>query len=322
MRRSTLLAFLIPVALHAQAPQPVASPGAAELIDQRKLDEARPLVQAMLAKDKNDANAMFLMGRIFDAEGKTSDAVDWYEKAVKRDDTNARYHLNLGNALGTEAQNASKFRQPFLARRVKSEFERAVALDPKSIDAREGLVGFYSQAPGFMGGDMEKAKAQAVEIGKLDKMRGHLQMGRLLLRQKDSTAAEKEYKGIVTDYPDSSAGYFALGSYYRNAGRYDESFAMYEHVIKAHPTEVAAHLTWAGTAAVSGKNLERGEREARYYIANAKEPGNINLSNAHWRLGMIYEKGGKKDLARAEYNEALKLWPQSQNAKKSLDALK
>src|SRR6185503_1595694 len=150
------------------------SPSVATLIDQRKLDEARPQVQAMLAKDKNDANAMFLMGRIFEAEGKSGDAVDWYEKAVKRDETNARYHLGLGNALGTEAQNASKFRQPFLARRVKSEFERAVALDPKMIDAREGLVGFYSQAPGFMGGDMDKAKAQAVEIGKMDKLRGHL----------------------------------------------------------------------------------------------------------------------------------------------------
>jgi len=322
MRRLVIASLLLPIALSAQAPQPAAPQTPSDLIDARKLDEARPLVQSMLAKDKNDANAMFLMGRILDAEGKNSDAVDWYEKAIKVDEKNSRYHLFLGNALGEEAQNASKLRQPFLARRVKKEFERAVELDGKSIDAREGLVGFYSQAPGFMGGDMDKAKAQAIEIGKMDKMRGHLQMGRLLLRTKDSTGAEKEYKAIITDYPDSSAGYFQMGAYYRGAGRYDESFAMYEHVLKAHPNEIAAHLTWAGTAAVSGKNLERGEREAKYYIANAKDPGNVNLSNAHWRLGMIYEKGGKKDAARAEYNEALKLWPQSQNARKSLDALK
>jgi Flp pilus assembly protein TadD len=37
---------------------------------------------------------------------------------------------------------------------------------------------------------------------------------------------------------------------------------------------------------------------------------------------MIYEKTNRKDQARAEYNEALKLWPQNENAKKSLEALK
>src|SRR3954469_18644571 len=115
MRRLTLIAFAIPFAFSAQAQTGAPVPGVAELIDQRKLDEARPLVQAMLAKDKNDANALFLMGRIFDADGKNSEAVDWYEKALKREDTNSRYHLFLGNALGEEAQNASPFRQPFLA---------------------------------------------------------------------------------------------------------------------------------------------------------------------------------------------------------------
>jgi len=46
------------------------------------------------------------------------------------------------------------------------------------------------------------------------------------------------------------------------------------------------------------------------------------MSNAHWRLGQIYEKTGRKELAKAEYGEALKLNPQNQNAKKSLEALK
>ena len=321
MRRIALLS-LLPAILFAQATQPITQPAVESLINERKLDEARPQIQAMLAKDKNDANAMFLMGRLLQAEGKNGDAVDWFEKAVDRDDKNSRYHLFLGNAIGEEAQNASKLRQPFMARRIKKEFERAVELDPKSVDARSGLVGFYSQAPGIMGGDMDKAKAQATEIGKLDVVQGHLQMARVLLRTKDSAGAEREYKAIITDKPDTSLGYFLLAGYYRGAGRFDESFALYETVMKAHPTEPAAHLGWGGTSAQSGKNLERGEREIKQYIASAKDPGNVNLSNAHWRLGMVYEKTNRKDLARTEYNEALKIWPQSQNAKRSLDALK
>jgi Flp pilus assembly protein TadD len=44
-------------------------------------------------------------------------------------------------------------------------------------------------------------------------------------------------------------------------------------------------------------------------------------SAGHWRLGMIYEKAGKKDSARAEYQTAVSLNPKS-DAKKMLDALK
>jgi Flp pilus assembly protein TadD len=46
------------------------------------------------------------------------------------------------------------------------------------------------------------------------------------------------------------------------------------------------------------------------------------LAGAHHRLGMIYEQQGKKDQARAEYNKALAIDPNSENAKKSLAALK
>jgi tetratricopeptide (TPR) repeat protein len=318
--RYAVLLLAIPLVLAAQAPLPPATPE--QLIDARKFDEARVAIQSLLAKDKNDPNALFYMGRLEYAQGNSGKAVDWLEKAVQRDDNNALYHAWLGNALGDEAQKANKLRQPFLARRVKSEYERAVAIDPKSIDAREGLVGFYSIAPGIMGGSMEKAREQANELVKLDAMRGNLQLARLAERSKDVAGAERAYEGIIATFPDSANGYYFLGSFYRNQGRWDEAFATYEQLMKRKPDEKAVHLTWAGTAAQSGKNLERGEREAKIYLANAKDEPVASVSNAHWRLGQIYEKTARKELARAEFNEALKLNPQNQNAKKSLDGLK
>jgi Flp pilus assembly protein TadD len=40
------------------------------------------------------------------------------------------------------------------------------------------------------------------------------------------------------------------------------------------------------------------------------------------RLGTTCEKTGRTDAARAEYAEALRLYPQHVDAKKALDALK
>jgi tetratricopeptide (TPR) repeat protein len=265
---------------------------------------------------------MFLMGRLVYARGNSGDAVDWFEKALEQDGNNATYHTWLGNALGDEAQKANKLRQPFLARRVKTEFERAVELDPKLIDAREGLVAFYSQAPGIMGGSMAKAREQAAEIVKLNPIRGRLQFARVAEREKDVVTAEREYKALTSDFPDSTTGYYALGNFYRTQSRWDEAFATFEQLMKMKPDEMSVHLTWAGTAAQSGKNLERGEREVKYYLENAKDAPPANLSNAHWRLGQIYEKSSRKELAAAEYNAALKINPQNQNAKKALEGLK
>ena len=320
--RLCVLLLALPFALKAQAAPAVASHTPEQLITERRLDEAKTIIDAMLASDKNDPKAMYYRGRLEYALGNSGRAVDWFEKAVKRNDTSAVYHLWLGNALGDEAQKASKLRQPFLARRVKGEFERAVALDPKSIDAREGLVGFYSVAPGFMGGSMDKARDQANEILKLDVIRGNFQLARVAERSKDTVAAEAAYKAVISTAPDSAIGYYGLGGFYRNRSRWDEAFATYEQLMRRKPDEMPVHLTWAATAAQSGKNLERGETEAKFYLANAKDAPPVNLSSAHWRLGQIYEKTSRRDLANAEYSEALKINPQNQNARRSLDALK
>ena len=115
--RLTALLLVIPTILAAQSPQPAPSVLSTEqLIVARKFDEAKPAVQAALARDKNDPNALYLMGRLVYAQGNSGEGVDWFEKAIARNSKIATYHTWLGNALGDETQRASKFRQPFLAK--------------------------------------------------------------------------------------------------------------------------------------------------------------------------------------------------------------
>jgi lipoprotein NlpI len=46
------------------------------------------------------------------------------------------------------------------------------------------------------------------------------------------------------------------------------------------------------------------------------------LANAHWRLGQIYPASARRELARAEYNESLRINPQNQAVGESLEVLK
>jgi tetratricopeptide (TPR) repeat protein len=306
---------LLPAMLVAQTPE--------QLFEQRKYDEARTAFQAQLARDKNDANALYYLGRIAEAQDKFGEAVEWFEKAVKRNDASALYHLWLGNALGDQAQRANKLRQPFLARRVKSEFERAVQLDPTMLDAREGLVNFYSIAPGVMGGSMEKAKEQAAEMVKLNPIRGHLAVARVAQRQKDIAAEEAAYQAALRAAPDSGQPYYSLAAFYRRQSKWTEAFATYEALKKARPDDMIAHAGWGITAAQSGTNLERGERELKHFLENLpKDMSPITTSAVHFRLGQIYERTARREQAQAAYAEAVKLNPQNQDAKKALAALK
>jgi len=71
-----------------------------------------------------------------------------------------------------------------LAPKMKSAWEKAIALDPKNLDARTSLIQYYLQAPGFMGGSVEKAKEVAGQVLKLKPAEGHRQLGNIYLNEK------------------------------------------------------------------------------------------------------------------------------------------
>jgi len=305
--------------LHAQC-----SPAVQKLIADQKYDEARAEAQALISKNGSDDVALHCMGRVYAAMEKPGDAVDWFEKAVKVNDKVALHHLWLGNSLGEQVQHVNKIKQPFMARRIKAEFEKAAELDPSSLDARHGLIQFYSQAPGVMGGSLDKAKEQAREIEKLNAMRGHWEMAQLLeSKDKDLAGAEREFTAALAAAPDSTLPYNGLAQFYRRQKKYPEAIAVYERLLKAKPDASNAHLNIGYNVALSGQNLERGEQEIKGWLADPpKDAPAVNSGFAHYVLGMIYERQSKKDAARAEYQSALQFNPKDTNAKKALEALK
>ena len=291
-------------------------------VDQ-KYDAARAEVDRLLKANPADDAALSCMGEIYEREGKSGDAVDWYEKAVKANERDPQHHLSLAGALGTEAQKANKLRQPFLARRLKSELERAVALDPNLVDAHEGLRQYYTEAPGIVGGSIDRAKEEAEIIAKLNPLRGHLARASIGRHVGDNALAESEYKAAVAQNPDSLFVAYTLGSFYENQKRWADAAVVYERLLDQRPTELLPHFFYGRVSALSGDNTERGEREMRYWIANAPaDAPMLTRSAAHVRLGMILEHEGKRDGARAEYEAALSINPKNVDAKKRLDALK
>jgi tetratricopeptide (TPR) repeat protein len=255
---------------------------------------------------------------------KPDEAVREFEKAVSLDGKNAEYHYWLARALGSVAQSASVIHQPLLARRVKSEFERVLQIDPSSIGGREGLLQFYLQAPGIMGGSASRAREQAADIARLSALRGHLARATIAGFEKDPSVAEREERAAASEFPDSVVALTALANLLANTNRVEEAFGLVEKYLVRAPGDILA-LWWVGRVAAStGTHLERGEQALRAVLVAPGVGADPNLpvpANIHFRLGDILAKKGAKEQARKEYEKAIELNPQLDAARKALKAL-
>lgn len=324
MRASCLCAlFLAAVApaLSAQVAPSLAQ--AKQQYDARNLDAAKQEYAALARTMPTDVTPVLYLGKIALAQGDVDESIRQFEQCVKIDDTNAECHAWLGNALGNAAQHANKFKLPFLAKRTKKEFDRAVDLDPGNIEGRSGELQYYMHAPGFLGGSMDKAREQAAEIDRRNKLRGALAYAQLAEHEKNTADAEAAYQRAIAAAPDSVVGYNGLVNLYASEKRWTDAFATLDRIAARLPNEGNIPLAVARVAYLSGEQLARGEEAAKRWIANPPKNASINAqATAHLRLGNLYEKTGRKELAGAEYEKALSLNPKLEEAKKALDGVR
>ena len=328
----------------------------AALIEAGHWKQARALLEPKLASDPNDAETVYLMSRVRVAFRDLAGAQKLAEQAVAHDGKNARYHEQLAMVFGEQAQAAGAMKAFGLVRRFRKEAEAAVALDPKSFDAQTGLMQFFQQAPGMMGGDKKKARAKADEILALDPVEGHLAHAELALASKDSTAAFEHLKKAVEADPASIQARLNLAGRLAAMRRYDEAVVEAREAQKLDSRRSGGYTVLAQLAAQQGrmtdldqvlqqaeanvpdnrsafyqagrilltenKELPRAEKYFRHYLEQEPEGNTPSLAHAHWRLGLVLEKEGRSNDAVAELESALKLKPDLDEAKKDLKRVK
>ena len=286
------------------------------LYEEGRFEEAKRLLAPM----KNDAEALLILGRIAMAQNDSETAADYLEKAVQLKPNSAPAHFALGQAYGNQAQSANMFKQASLATKTKSEFERAVELDPNYLDARLGLIDYYMIAPGIMGGSEDKAIEQAAEIKKRDVYYGHRAYARVYQRQKKNDLVRAEWVAAIKDQPQAAKPHVSLALYYAFTDKnYAAAWTEIETALKLEPNWVPMQFRVGQIAAVSGQQFARGEEALRKYLAYKPKENEPDLANTHYYLGMIYEKQGKKAEAKQSYAAAVKMNP---GAKAFNEALK
>jgi tetratricopeptide (TPR) repeat protein len=286
-RFCAFLAFSTLAQLAFAAVDPAAFSAAVDLFSQRKPLEAQKAFETLAAADAGNADVQFYLGRIALQRDDHEKAVAYLEKAVALAPGDARYHHRLGDAYGLSAQKAGMFSKMSLAGKCRAAYEKAVELDPRNIAARLSLLGFYQQAPGIVGGGLDKALAQAQEIKRLDPARGRMAI----------------------------AGVYVLEK------KYAEAFAEFDEALKEQPGDYAALFQTGRLAAITGERLAGGLEALRQCLIQTPPENQPGHAAAHWRIGNILEKQNDRAGARAAYEAALKVDPKFPQAIESLKKL-
>jgi tetratricopeptide (TPR) repeat protein len=260
--------------------------------------------------------ALMASGHASIAKKEFAVAADSFKKASELDPKSAEAFLWYGNALGQAAATASSFKQAFMAPKMKHAWERAVQLDSCNVEARESLVQFYEQAPGIMGGSMDKARAELAEIKAIDPYRGEIQAANLAQRQKDLPGAAAAYE-TASKMPADSTGRAWGGWVFvlEEQGNFTAAFAAIDARLAKKPGDLVALTLLGRGAAMSGQRLPEGLAALKTVMADSAEAASprtgfrISTAGLHYRTAMILALQADTVAALAEYKQAVALAP-------------
>jgi tetratricopeptide (TPR) repeat protein len=288
------------------------------LLKTGRADAAIRALNNTVAHNPNDARAYNLLCRVYFQLELWDDSVKMCEKAVALDPQNSSYHQWLGRAMGRKAEIANPVTAFNLARKVKTEFERAVALDGNNLSARSDLSEYYIEAPSILGGDKGRARQQAAMVARIDPALGSSMLAHLEEKQQANGRAEAEYKRAVAQSSAPSRYWVELAHFYRRAKRFNEmEQAANQSLATAHEGDVT-EFDVAEMLLHSGRNFNGAIQALRHYVAQ-EDPGEEGpVFQAYYVLGTLLEKQGKQREAAAAFQSALNLASQYKPARDAL----
>ena len=328
-------------------------------MDEGHYRRAKVLIDAAAASRPDDARTLYLQAYWMLGTGDAKGALPIAEKAAAMVPRDADYRYQVAGCVGTMAQQAGKLKALGLAKRFKREAEATLVLDPRHVLAHEGLIEFYSEAPGIAGGDDKRALALAESLVRIAPAIGRLSQATLFFRdkkeadgeqalrqalaaapdlyrvrmsmvrflatdtQKKWDEAETHAKAALAMAPGRIGPYAALAAIYAHLGRWDDLDRILAESDRAVPDNRAAYYNAGRTLLGDDKEPARAERYFRHFLGAEPEYNGPTLAHAHWRLGLVIEKQGRKPEALAEVQQALTLKPDlGDDAKKDLKRLK
>ena len=235
-------------------------------------------LRILLPYSPKNASVYALIGKTYFMDGQYRESTAYFEKAIAEDSSNSGYYDWLGRAYGRRAEEAVFVAAIPFASKTRESFERAVALDSRNLEALGDLFEYYLQAPGIVGGGVDKAQNIAVRIGQVSEIESHYVRARLAEKRKDHAAAEQEYRKAMDLAPADAGRIVDLARFLCNQGKYVECDALFVRAEQAQPDSSKVLYARAAAYVHSGRNLPEARRLLQRYLELPHTPDDPSRS--------------------------------------------
>jgi tetratricopeptide (TPR) repeat protein len=253
------------------------------------LDHARKLynvtnfegsLKELLKLPQKDAAAWELIGRNYYMLGEYKKATEALEKAVAADPSNGETAMWLGRAYGRRAETSNPFAAPGQASKARQWFERSVKLNPQNPEALSDLFEYYLDAPGFLGGGLDKAVALVPQIEALDPGEGHWARARIAEKRKEYGSAEDYLRRAIEANPQRIGRLLDLAKFLAKQGRFQEADQSIEQAEKLAPNSPRVIYAKADLYVKNGRNLHVAKQLLERYMSMSLSPDDPPRSEA------------------------------------------
>jgi tetratricopeptide (TPR) repeat protein len=263
-------------------------------IEKQDYATAEPLLNKVVTSNPANYQAWFDLGFVYNAMGKTDDAIGAYHKSVTAKPDIFETNLNLGLMLA-KAGNAEA--EQFL--------RAATKLKPTSHVDEGRARAWLSLAHVLEASHPDEAVDAYRQAAALDPRNPepHLSAGLLLEKENHFADAEQEYKQILAIDPASSEALTGMANIYMRGRRFTEAEEILRKLVALHPADAGAHMQLSRMLAADGKN---DDAIAELQVALRLDPAD---AGAQRDLADLYARAGKYDQAEVQYRWLLATQP-------------
>lgn len=290
-------------------------PEAQQAAKQGRAAEALRILADVTKASPNDAAALSLRCTVESTLDHYDAAISACEAAARLKPGSSDYQLNLAHAYGAKAAHAGTFYGMRTVGKIRAAFEKAAQLDPNNVGALSDLGEFYVEAPGIVGGGTDKARNVATQLMKISPARAHRLLGMIAAKDGKPGEAEREYKQAL-GITHGAEAYVDLARFAMKQKNWDQAATYAVEAIRHDGKHAGDSIDAANLLVEMGRNLEVAQGAYRAYFSSPSMDAGTPAFYVHTLLAESLTKAGKADAAKAEFNEALRLAPGYERAKR------
>jgi tetratricopeptide (TPR) repeat protein len=221
-----------------------------------------------------------LLGKAYYQIGEYKKATDSLERAIDENPRNSDYYDWLGKVYGKRAETSSILTAWSYAPKCRKNFERAIELDSKNLEAIDDLFEYSINAPGIVGGGADKAASVAELARNVNLAKYYSLQARLAEKQKDFPREESHLRKALEFAPSHLGRILDMAEFLARRARYDESEAMFEKASKIAPGSAELKFERAKTYIATGRNNKEAKKLLEEYLNSSLTPDDPPRSEA------------------------------------------